>query len=122
MNFKYPKVALASAQPEEPSEVRWSSHPIQRYTIGEYSFENGLLVLRGAPAIQAFQAVYDSLPIVEQNRLKRLDLAAAEAMVAKMLGIRGGATKQIDSATGERAPSNQVGSGTLESRSGGSAA
>ena len=93
--------------------VRWSSHPIVRYTVGDFQFENGLLTLATQEEADAFQAVFDTLPIYERTRLNKIDVAAAEALVRERFGQTGGATKGIDSATGDRAPNKQVGSGDL---------
>ena len=106
-------VADLDATLREDVAERWSSHPIMRYTVGDYHFENGLLVLRTAEDAAKFQEVYDSLPVYEQTRIKKIDLGAAEAMVRERLATGGGATKGIDSSTGDRAPNKQVGEGDL---------
>lgn len=97
----------------ETVAARWTSHPIQRYTVGDYHFEHGLLVLKTQEEADKFQELHDSLPIYEQTRIKKIDLDAAEAMVRERLSTGGGATKGIDSSTGDRAPNKQVGEGTL---------
>lgn len=94
--------------------VRWSSHPIQRFTVGRFQFEKGLLVLTEAEDIADFQEVYDSLPVAERARLQKLDLEAAERLARAHLGIDGAVTRGIDSSTGDRAPNNQTGRGRLE--------
>jgi hypothetical protein len=105
---KAQSVALSA----EPA-ARWTSHPIQRYSVGDYHFANGLLVLATEEDAAEFQAVYDSLPIFEQTRLRKVDLSAAEAIVRERLKNAGGATQGIDSSTGDRAPNKQVGDGDL---------
>lgn len=106
-------VAALDSTLREDNVVRWSVHPIQRYTVGDYHFENGLLVLKEGEEADKFQAVYDSLPVYEQTRINKIDLGAAEAMVRERLATGGGATKGIDSSTGDRAPNKQVGQGDL---------
>lgn len=106
-------VAEADATLREDVAARWSSHPIARYTVGDYHFENGLLVLRTQEEADAFQAMYDELPIYEQTRIHKIDVSAAEAMVRERLATGGGATKGIDSSTGDRAPNKQIGTGSL---------
>jgi len=106
-------VAEADATLREDVAARWTSHPIQRYTVGDYHFVDGLLVLRTQEEADAFQAVYDGLPIYEQTRIQKIDVSAAEAMVRERLAAGGGATKGIDSSTGDRAPNKQVGTGSL---------
>lgn len=106
-------VAEADASLREDVAARWTSHPIQRYSVGDYHFENGLLVLRTQGEAEAFQAMYDELPIYEQTRIHKIDVSAAEAMVRERLATGGGATKGIDSSTGDRAPNKQVGTGSL---------
>lgn len=98
----------------ESGEVRWSSHPIQRYTVGRFQFEKGLLTLTEEADIEDFQATYDSLPVYEKARLQKIDVAAAERIVQQYLNGSGSATKGIDSSTGDRAPNNQTGTGRLE--------
>lgn len=106
-------VADADASLREDVAARWTSHPIQRYSVGDYHFVNGLLVLRTQEEADKFQEMYDSLPIYEQTRIQKIDVSAAEAMVRERLATGGGATKGIDSSTGDRAPNKQVGTGSL---------
>jgi hypothetical protein len=103
---------VQEAQSDEPA-VRWSSHPIARYCIGDFHFENGLLVLQTSEEADAFQKVYESLPVYEQCRLTKLDVSAAEAIVRERIANGGGATKVIDSSVGDRAPNGAVGTGDL---------
>lgn len=106
-------VADADASLREDVAARWTSHPIQRYSVGDYHFVNGLLVLRTQEEADAFQTMYDELPIYEQTRIQKIDVSAAEAMVRERIAAGGGATKGIDSSTGDRAPNKQVGTGSL---------
>jgi hypothetical protein len=105
--------AVAEAEAIREPAARWSSHPIARYTVGDYHFENGLLTLESQEDADKFQAMYDDLPVYEQTRMKKIDLGAAEAIVRERLATSGGATKGIDSSTGDRAPNKQVGTGSL---------
>jgi hypothetical protein len=106
-------VAAADSTLREDVAARWSSHPIQRYTVGNYHFEHGLLVLETQKEADEFQAVFDELPIYEKSRLNKIDLSSAEAMVRERIATGGGATKAIDSSVGDRAPAAEVGSGVL---------
>ena len=119
-NLEETKPESQKAEAEEiaaPAEVHFSSHPIMRYTLGEYQFENGLLVLRADEA-ENFRQLLAEIPRSESSRIRELDVSAAEAQVRAMLAVQGRATKSIDSSTGDRAPNNQVGTGTLESGGG----
>ncbi|MGL5935881.1 MAG: hypothetical protein ACRCZI_09705 [Cetobacterium sp.] len=94
---------------------RWSSHPIMRYNVAEFQFENGLLELRTQAQVDEFKEILEQLPQAEQVRIKKLDIDAARQIAADWLASQGGATKGIDSATGERASTNLVGEGDLQS-------
>lgn len=102
----------AEARSDEPA-ARWSSHPIVRFTVGGYAFADGLLVLQTPEEADAFQKMYDELPVYEQTRIKKIDISAAEALVRQRLAEGGGATKEIDSSVGDRAPNKAVGTGSL---------
>lgn len=93
--------------------ARWSSHPIMRYSVGDYHFEQGLLVLRTQKEADAFEKVVEELPLSEQSRIRKLDLDAARRISAEYLANSGGTTRSIDSSAGDRAPNNQVGKGDL---------
>lgn len=102
---------------EAPAETvdgvaRFSSHPIAKYRMGDYEFVNGLLELPESEA-DAFRELLASMPLSESHRVKELDVSAAEAQVRAILANQGGATKQIDSSVGDRAPSAAVGEGVL---------
>jgi hypothetical protein len=108
------KPELATKQPTaDDGVVRWSSHPILKYKVGRFRFENGLLELRSDEDIEDFQKIHDDLPKPEQIRIKKLDLSAAEAQVRKVLGDSPKASKGIGSDTGGRDPGKQVGKGVL---------
>lgn len=93
--------------------ARYSSHPIMRFSIGDYHFDNGLLVLRTEEEAAGFEAMLRDLPVSEQNRIKKLDLQEAERLVREAILRGGGTTQSIDSSTGDRAPSPAVGKGDL---------
>lgn len=107
-----PEPAPEPTSSDEPA-ARWTTHPIMRYTVGDYTFRDGLLVLQTPEQAEAFQKVHDSLPVYEQMRIKKIDLSAAEALVRERLAAGSGVTKGIDSSTGERAPSAAIGTGSL---------
>lgn len=107
------KPSVEALVESQPQVVRWSTHPILKFKVDKFRFENGLLTLTTEESIREFQAVYDGLPIYERSRIKKIDLSAAEAMVRERLATGGGATKGIDSSTGDRAPNKQVGTGDL---------
>src|SRR3546814_15245541 len=51
--------------------------------------------------------LYDSLPPMEKNRIKKIDVAAAEKLLAELKAKEGGPTQKIDSTVGERASKPQ---------------
>lgn len=106
----------AKSKSADDGAVRYSSHPILRYKLGRFRFENGLLTLREQKDIDDFEENLKHLPASERIRIKKLDLSAAEAQVRAVLENGPKASKRIGSETGDRQPSNQVGKGTLESQ------
>lgn len=96
----------------EPA-ARWSVHPIQRYTIGDYKFEDGLLTLATEEEAAKFQDVYDSLPESERIRVKKIDVDAAIKISQAVRAAAGGTTQSIDSSVGDRAGATPVGTGAL---------
>jgi len=111
------RARAAAELANEEGVVRWSSHPIARFTIGRFQFENGLLVLPGIygkGSIDEFEKIYEELPVNEQTRIKKLDVAEAERVVREMLRNQGTTTQAYDSSTGDRAPNKEVGQGRLE--------
>lgn len=94
--------------------VRFSSHPIMRYKIGRFRFADGLLTLASEQDVSDFRKTLGDLPLSERNRIRELDVSAAEAQVRAVLAQSPGATKGTDSSTGDRQPNNQVGKGKLE--------
>src|SRR3546814_4892216 len=57
--------------------------------------------------LAAFEKLYDSLPPMEKNRIKKIDVAAAEKLLAELKAKEGGPTQKIDSTVGERASKPQ---------------
>lgn len=94
-------------------EKMWSSHPIAKMRIGKFRFDKGVLKLTSESEIAEFEALLDSLPGAERNRIQLLDVEAAEEVVRKHLAAQGGATKVIDSTIGERSTAPKTGTGIL---------
>jgi len=100
-------------EPEAPATVSYSSHPIENFSLGSYRFEKGLLTLDSEAAAE-FDKLIESLPPMEQTRIKKLDVAAAEQFVRQLLENQQAAATQVtDSSTGERARP-VIGTGKLE--------
>lgn len=92
----------------------YTSHPIARYRLGGFKFENGLLKLGTEDEVAKFEALLEALPPSEQIRVKKVDLAAAEAIVRERLATQGRTTQQVDSTVGERAGNApKIGKGDL---------
>jgi hypothetical protein len=79
-------------------QVIFSSHPIQNFSIGRYSFENGQLTLE-ADEVADFESFINKLPPADRMQIKKIDLGAVDAIVEQ----RAAATKQIDSGAGRAA-------------------
>lgn len=96
--------------------VRYSSHPIMNYKVGRFEFDNGLLTLRDDKDISEFRKLLEDpkFPRSERNRIKELDLSAAEAQSRLVRSQSPKASKAIGSDTGDRDPGKQVGKGRLE--------
>lgn len=120
-------VAKPAVTPQPPAEatasaddgvVRYSSHPILKYKIGRFRFENGLLELTEKKDIEDFERTLKQLPRSESIRLKKLDLSAAEAMVRAVRELSPRASKAIGSESGDRDPAKPKGTGRLEDLNG----
>jgi hypothetical protein len=108
-----PNIAKAPEAPAAPEVVSYTSHPIENFAVGNYKFEKGLLTLAADDA-EAFDKLLATLPPQEANRVKKLDVQAAELLVKQLLeNQRAAATQVTDSSTGERA-TPVVGTGKLE--------
>src|SRR3546814_10955527 len=57
--------------------------------------------------LAAFEKLYDSLPPMKKNRIKKIDVAAAEKLLAEIKAKEDGLTQKIDSTVGERASKPQ---------------
>lgn len=112
------------SEPKPPSEApkqptaddgvaRFSSHPIAKFKVGRFRFDNGLLELREEKDISEFRKILEDLPARERIRITELDLSAAEAQVRAVRAASPKTTKGIGSDTGDRDPGKQVGKGTL---------
>lgn len=92
----------------------YSSHPIKRFGVGKFKFQNGILKLFSEEEVKEFENSLDGMPSSERHRIKKVDLAAAEAIVRERLAQQGGATKQTDSTIGERTTNApKIGTGDL---------
>lgn len=84
----------------------YSSSPISNYSVGRFQFENGLLTFKDDDRedLEEFEAIINgkNFPIIERNRLVKIDVAAAERLIADARRTQGGATQAIDSTVGER--------------------
>lgn len=100
----------------DAAKIQYTCHPIKNYYIGEYHFENSLLTLKNADEEARFLAVIndDRFPERERHMIHKLDTSSAERISREYRQSQGGATKQFDSSTGERADSSpKVGVGDL---------
>lgn len=106
-----------SEAPKQPTAddgaVRFSSHPIQKFKVGRFRFDNGLLTLTKLEDIADFRKTLGQLPPAERIRIKELDVSAAEAQVRAAIANSPKASKNIGSDTGDRDPGKQVGKGVL---------
>src|SRR3546814_20691859 len=57
--------------------------------------------------LAAFEKLYDSLPPMEKNRIKKIVVAAAEKLLAQLQAKEGGPTQKIDSTVGDSASKPQ---------------
>lgn len=85
-------------------KIQYSSHPILKYRIGKFEFENSILTLKNAAEEAEFLEVinHENFPERERHRIKKLDLAAAESISRAARATRSRTTQQIDSSVGER--------------------
>lgn len=85
----------------------FSSSPVNNYAVGDFQFENGLLHFRKGDEeeLEKFEKLIDSknFPAIERARIVRIDVAAAERLLADLMKSQGGATQTTDSTVGERA-------------------
>lgn len=82
----------------------FTSHPIVNYKVGKFKFEKATLNLYSETDVMDFSKLVASLPAGERQRIKKVDLQAAEAIAKQILESQGKASQAIDSTTGDRAP------------------
>lgn len=75
----------------------YSSHPVQNYRVGRFHFQKSLLRLDSQDAAE-FDKLLEKLPPTERNRVQKIDVQAAAALVNAR--IESQATKQFDSSVG----------------------
>lgn len=73
--------------------------PIQRFKIGRFQFEKGVLNLYEDSDVSDFRKLLEGLPPVDRNQIKIIDREAAERLVRP---VEPGATKQFDSSVGRQ--------------------
>lgn len=89
------------------SQVVYTSHPILNLTVGPFRFENGTLKLPDASIdmpqdkqVDSFAALLKTLPLIEQHRIRLLDVGKVDQIVRDRQSI---ATRQFDSSVGREA-------------------
>src|SRR3546814_20940564 len=72
----------------------FSSHPIMNFSLAGFQFTKGTLQFRAGDEerLAAFEKLYDSLPPMEKNWIKKIDVAAAEKLLAELKAKEGGPT------------------------------
>lgn len=74
-------VAPSEAEGNIVDVVVFSSHPIHRFNMGDYNFEDAMLRLTPEQAVE-FRALLAAQPIQVQNLVKELDVSAAERLIS----------------------------------------
>lgn len=74
-----------------------TSLPIQRYRVGRFEFERGVLNLYNDDDVDEFRSLIKTLPPADRNQIKIIDKAKAEEISMRH---EPGATKQFDSSVG----------------------
>lgn len=82
----------------------FTSHPIQQLRMADWQFDKGVLkfVEGQEESLEKFEEFLASLPPIERSRVKKIDVEAAEQLVAELKSQEGGPTQKIDSTVGER--------------------
>lgn len=108
--------ALADMASGSKVEFLYTCHPIMRFKFGDFQFNNGLLKIESVEEHEEFLKGlnHPKLPPSERIKIRAVDVKVAEAMVRERLKAPGGATKSIDSSTGDRKTGDQIGQGKLE--------
>ena len=87
-----PEPAADEPEPEpepEPadSSVIFSSHPIQRLSLGKYDFVNGQLLVDSADVAE-FEQMLEQQPPAIRYGIKKIDRASANRLAQSILGSR----------------------------------
>jgi len=79
------------------SETVYSSHPVSRYKLGRFQFENSVLRLSDQDDIDEFEKLLDhpKLPVADRRIVKKIDVSKVDDIVKARM-----ATKQFDSSVG----------------------
>lgn len=108
-----PETATVTEDVDFPFSRQYTSHPISNYGIGRFVFEKGLLTLTSQRDADEFEAILAEQPEIERSRIKLVNLSMAEE-ISRQFQRQGGATKQIDSTTGDRGVKPMTGKGSME--------
>lgn len=78
-------------------ETVYSSHPVSRYKLGRFQFENSVLRLSESDDIEEFEKLlnHPKLPVADRRIVKKIDISKVDDIVASRM-----ATKQFDSSVG----------------------
>lgn len=87
-----PELVGESKPPVEVTEAdldfaHYTCHPLQRFVIGKFEFEQGALRLPLEEA-EAFDAMMAKQPPLIQARVKKIDVEAANEVAAKLAAVR----------------------------------
>lgn len=92
--------------PDEEPKVSYTSHPIDRFSMGSmFQFENGVLTLSQEESVK-FDKIMEGMDFRTKALVKKIDVAAAEAFLARRAPQ---ATKRIDSVDPLTAARTEVG-------------
>jgi hypothetical protein len=81
----------------DPRTVLYSCHPIMNYDLGpRFQFTKGVMKLTPEDA-EDFDAFHKTLPLREQNEIRKITNEGAEAVIAQFLELQGGPTQSMDS-------------------------
>lgn len=96
--------ANASLRQESDGDTSvYSSHPISRYRVGRFQFEQGTLRLKGDD-VGEFEEIMRNQPPREQARVKKIDVEAANVVARNFAKSQGSSrTRGVDTAgSGQR--------------------
>ena len=77
----------------------YNSQPIMRLSVGEFEFKDGILKLSAEQA-EVFDSILASMPLIERNRVVKIDLEAANELISQLIPA---ATQNNDSSAGRAA-------------------